>query len=60
MNIRAKEGFIDKVTGESVLAGQIIQRDDDRAKELVKAGVCEEFGPMQKTKPSKAKKTAGK
>ena len=60
MNIRAITGFIDKETNASILAGEIIEREDDRAKALIKAGVCEALGEVPKNKPSKAKKSAGK
>ena len=60
MNIRAITGFTDKETGASILAGEIIEREDDRAKALIKAGVCEALGAVPKNKPSKAKKSADK
>ena len=60
MKIRAKIGFIDKDTGASILAGEFIDAGEERAAELVKAGVCEAFEPMPKNKPAKGKKSADK
>jgi len=51
MKIKAVKGFTDKETGEAVDIGDVIERDDERAKELIEKGVCEKCR-------SKAKKSA--
>lgn len=52
MILKAIEAFTDRITGEAVDIGDVIERTDERAKELIEKGVCEK----SRSKAKKAEK----